>query len=131
MYSFFDDLKSKIEYLKENKLLNEATIHDIIIRPILINPNLLGWDSLEVLSQQEIPISQDLVNSYVWQKSIPKKRRPDVLINPLGMGKSFAVIEEKIIQESLDKLNHLHIYPKYCKILMERQFLFFIIKLTT
>ena len=84
MHNFFDDLKSKIEYLKENKLVNEATVHDIIIRPILINPNLLGWDSLEVLSQQEIPISKDLVNSYVWRKSIPKKRRPDVLINPLA-----------------------------------------------
>ncbi|MEQ9263133.1 MAG: hypothetical protein RLP14_08235 [Owenweeksia sp.] len=103
---FFDGIKKKLEYLQVKECTNEAIMHDLVVRPILIHPEILQWDSLEVLSQQEINFTDELTKSYIWKNAIPKKRRPDILINPLGYDKEIAVVEEKTIQKSLTKLRN-------------------------
>ena len=110
---FFDELKRNLECLGQAQD-NEATRHDLLVRPILTHPSVLGWHAPEVIPQHNIDVAPTIRYSYVWQRAEPKKRRPDIVVIPYGLSNVVAVIEEKARQKSIRTLyEHLSQVKEY------------------
>lgn len=102
--NFFDSLKRSLNQLQESGFDNESMRHELIIRPIIVSPLILGWESKEVISQSECNVSEFVRKSYYWRNAEPKKKRPDMIIVPYGIKKTVAVIEEKNRQFTMQSL---------------------------
>lgn len=101
---FFDNLKKHLDAICNSQVDNEAMRHDLLIRPIITSPLVLGWNCEEVIAQSTVDVPLNVRESYFWDKAKPKKRRPDMIVVPYGMNKTVAVIEEKKRQVSLTAL---------------------------
>lgn len=103
---YFDNLKMKVEFLCQNPDRdNEATRHDLLIYPILTSEFGLGWKPTDLISQATINVPKQITDSHIFRNSVPKLRKPDILICPPGFDKNIAVIEEKKKQVSSNNLN--------------------------
>ncbi|MCM0084467.1 hypothetical protein L4X63_23085 [Geomonas sp. Red32] len=100
---FFDSLKRNLDLI-DPKFDNEALRHDLIIHPILTSPDGLGWYNPEVIPQLNTAIYKELKESYVWKGAQPVRRRPDLVIVPLGMNNPVAIVEEKKRQIDISAL---------------------------
>lgn len=99
---FFDGLKQNLEFLDNNADRdNEATRHDLIIYPIITNQFGLGWNPIDLISQSTINVPENISESHIFRGAIPKIRKPDLIICPNEIVKTFAVIEEKKRQTDL------------------------------
>lgn len=99
----FEQLERRLQGLLESGD-GEAMRHDLLIRPLLIDPNGLGWAPNEVLSQQTAPFPRELAESYVWKGAVPRQRRPDIVVVPQGYSRTVAVVEEKKRHRSVESL---------------------------
>lgn len=103
---FAEELIKRVEFFNQNPDRdNEATRHDQLIYPFLTNACGLGWAPEDLVSQSTIKIPKHITESHIFRNSIPKLRKPDILICPPGFDKNIAVIEEKQKQSDIAKLN--------------------------
>jgi hypothetical protein len=104
--TFFDDLERRASSLHASpERDNEATRHDLLIHPLLVSPFGLQWDPTDLISQSTISVPREIANSHLFRKSIPKLRRPDILIFPKEVARRIAVVEEKERQCDIQALN--------------------------
>ena len=100
---FFDELQRISERIHSGED-NEAIRHDLLVRPILTSPFGLGWEEGEVLSQVQMNLQNEIIDSYYWRGASPKKRRPDIILVPYNITKVVGVVEEKRLQIDIEKL---------------------------
>ena len=104
---YFNELIQRSEFLVQNPDRdNEASRHDQLVYPIITNEFGLGWKASDLISQSTINVPKQVSDSYIFRGSVPKLRKPDILICPPGFEKNIAVIEEKKKQPNISKLNN-------------------------
>ena len=54
----FDELQSRLDFLRGGLVDNEAMRHELIVRPILTHPLVLGWAGQELIAQKTIDALQ-------------------------------------------------------------------------
>lgn len=105
---FFDKLQERLDFLLGNPDNdNEATRHDQLIYPMLTSPLILGWQSGDICSQKTILVPCELAHEYTFTGGIPRSRRPDLVINPFGVGNA-TVVEEKARQIDTNRLKQFN-----------------------
>lgn len=105
--NFFDELKIRIENLhKYPERDNESTRHDLLIYPMLTNPDGLGWQPNDIISQSTINVPDSVSESHIFRGAIPKIRKPDLIICPQDIIRNIAVIEEKNRQNDIQSLSN-------------------------
>lgn len=103
--NLFDELKTRIEFLKNNPDRdNEATRHDLLIYPLITNESGLGWSPIDIISQSTIDVPENISESHIFRGAIPKIRKPDLIICPKDIIKNIAVIEEKKRQTDFSEI---------------------------
>lgn len=103
---FFDGLKRNLDFYSDNpERDNEASRHDSLVYPIITSDYGLGWMPIDIHSQSSIEIPNQFSKSHIFRNATPTSRKPDLLICPNEISRTFAVIEEKRKQKSIQELN--------------------------
>ncbi len=102
---FFDELRKAVDtFGNMPERDNEASRHDQLIYPILTSTYGLGWKKSDIISQDTIVVPYIIKESHIFRNSIPKIRKPDLIICPTEIIKHIAVIEEKKRQQNIESL---------------------------
>jgi hypothetical protein len=102
---FFDGLKKQLDALHSDTTRdNEAVRHDRLILPMLTSKFTLMWEVEDLWSQQQITVPNEVSKSFIFPGSVPKRKRPDVIIQPIGISDPLIVVEEKAYQASVSAL---------------------------
>lgn len=116
----FDQLQTRLEYLLANPDRDsEAARHDALVLPFLTDAVGLGWNTLDLVPQENIAVPNSITDGLIFRDSIPKKRIPDLLIRPVDNDIVVAAIEEKEGQRDLQKLNDNHLQLREYQALCE------------
>lgn len=103
---YFDGLLKRVEILaRYPERDNEASRHDQLIYPILTGEFGLGWQATDLISQSTIKVPKPISESHIFRGSVPKIRKPDILIFPPSFEKNIAVVEEKHKHNNTAQLN--------------------------
>lgn len=104
--AIFDELDRRLTDLYDRPSRdNEAARHDRLILPILTHPLLLGWDHVDLIAQANVPVPRAVAKSHIFRDSVPRNRRPDILVAPFLPEFNALVVEEKARQASVHYLN--------------------------